>query len=236
MKYTENKSLSQKGFTIVELLIATTVLSIILVLVTVMMINIGDLFYKGINQVRVQDNVRNLSTEIGQQLQLSNDTLLSVNNPIGTPSAYCIGTTRYTYLIGAQLNSSPGLYQSQHVVWRDSVPENSCTAMSTAQFSSVDPSSGGTELMTPSALLTEFIINYTGSSYNITIGEAYGGYSVLCDAGVGNDCNQSVASSNVWSPTTPSSPANVLCKGNDGDRFCATDILTSTIVQRISGS
>ncbi len=61
----------QKGFTIIELMIATAVLSTILVMVTVVMVNIGSLYYKGINQARVQDDVRSIADEIIKNIQLN---------------------------------------------------------------------------------------------------------------------------------------------------------------------
>src|SRR5689334_11132650 len=117
------KPLRQKGFTIIELMIATAILSTILLLVTVLMINIGNLYYKGINQARVQDNVRSISDEVAQHLQLGDS--FSQASGDNSEQAYCVGTVRYTYVIGVQIGKpAPGASAPayQHVLWRDDNP------------------------------------------------------------------------------------------------------------------
>src|SRR5665213_2550121 len=81
MKYNP-KNLNRKAFTIIELMIATSVLSIILLLVTTMMISIGNLYYKGINQARVQDDVRTISDDLSSHLQLSDQAPQPAITPV----------------------------------------------------------------------------------------------------------------------------------------------------------
>jgi type II secretory pathway pseudopilin PulG len=242
------RPLNNKAFTILELMIATAILSTILLLVTAMMISIGTLYYKGVNQVRVQDNVRNISDEISQQLQLNGGSVLSsitspTDDPSATPEAFCIGTIRYNYIIGQQLSStatSPQQYM--HVLYRDTVRQNTCPAMLPAQLNSKTPpldqvgDPPGTELMTPNARLTSFSITPTTSPFTLSIGEAYGDSDLLCDSGLpAGDCNLTTKSTRVWDGSDPTGP--VMCKSNEGgNQFCATSSLTSTVVQRISGS
>jgi prepilin-type N-terminal cleavage/methylation domain-containing protein len=71
IKQIRHRSSAEQGFTIVELMIATTVLSTLLVVVAIVMISIGKLYYKGLNQARLQDNTRNAVTAIAKQLQLN---------------------------------------------------------------------------------------------------------------------------------------------------------------------
>ncbi len=59
---------NQQAFTIIELMIATTVVSVILLMVSIIMINIGGLYYKGFSQARTQDNLRSISDEVARQL------------------------------------------------------------------------------------------------------------------------------------------------------------------------
>jgi prepilin-type N-terminal cleavage/methylation domain-containing protein len=121
---------SEDGFTIIELIIATAVLSIMLVLVTVLMINIGNLYYKGINQSRVQDSVRNITDSIGDQLKLSDKVpQQATSSTDGHTHAYCIGDKRYTYVLGVQIGHG-GLDATghetnpayKHVLWQDTNP------------------------------------------------------------------------------------------------------------------
>lgn len=132
MRITKLKSSS--GFTIVELMIALTILSVILVIGTVVLIQIGALYSKGINAADLQNANRNIVADVSGQLQFSgkvpsgctfND--LSHVPPLDASSttcyfstanihniadgttervyAYCIANTRYTYVLGRELGT-----------------------------------------------------------------------------------------------------------------------------------
>ena len=218
MTHAHRTPLNRKGFTIVELMIATTVLSVILVIVTVTMISIGNLYYKGINTARIQDNVRNTTDEISQQLQLSvlpPETPLV--NPVGVTAgalsaniyAYCIGTTRYSYILNQQIGSDTTKNQVPHVLWRDSTPAGGCTQNYGLLNAAL---TGGAELVAPNSRLTNFSVSLS-SPYSLTISEAYGDSDLLHLAGI-----------------------NTTCNGLTGDQFCSTAFLTTIVVQRITGS
>lgn len=220
----------QAGFTIIELMIATSVLATVLLLVTVVMISIGTLYYKGIAQSRVQDDTRNVTDEISQQLQTNGQSLATAVWTAKKEQAYCIGNVRYTYVLNAELgHKAPGgaiLYK--HVLWRDANPTpGSCSIdpADTGNVSSVDltqntPSSGGTELIGASTRLTTFCIGTftspstcnqaTVSPFPLTISAAYGDDNLL--------------NLNGYKTT---------CKGVTGEQFCSTARLQTTAVQRL---
>jgi prepilin-type N-terminal cleavage/methylation domain-containing protein len=197
----------QRGFTIIELMIATTVLSVILLLVTTMIISIGSLFYKGINQSRVQDGARNLTDEISQRLQLSGTVpQAGQSSSNAAVNVYCIGGTRYTYIanvqIGHQQNNTGPVYN--HILWRDE-PSAGCTQVMgkfvSADLTLSDPSNGqvsgaglqdSAELAPANSRLTSFCIGTlnpangncqfsSASPYTINVGIAYGDDDLLCD-------------------------------------------------------
>lgn len=221
---------SQKGFTIVELMIATAVLSTLLVLVAVVMIGIGRLYYKGINQSRIQNNTRTVVANISRQLQLitsdgttnslpflSTDTAnprrdkqILDGSKVFTISAYCIGDTRYTYILNRQIGTDT--HQIPHVLWRDKTPGGGCGPANLTN-ANLSP---GVELIGPNSSLTAFsITNPSGpESYVITVAEAYG---------------------EIFGPTSlfTGSGINTTCLGNTGDEFCATASLTTTIARRL---
>jgi prepilin-type N-terminal cleavage/methylation domain-containing protein len=221
----------QDGFTILEFMIATTVLATILLLATITMITIGNLYYKGFNQARTQDDVRNSVDQITQDIQLStsNETVSNTNDNIpltstfSYPSTYtnsiqaiCFGDIRYTYVTGLQLgtnlptSSDP---QIDHVLWRDVMAnDGSCVPLNLSLINpDVGPNAGighGEELVSAGArLLPNFAIS-SGSlnEYTITVGITYGNPSL-------------------------SSP-NGICNTDTDDRFCATDTLTSFVIRR----
>jgi prepilin-type N-terminal cleavage/methylation domain-containing protein len=225
---------NQSGFTIIELLIATAILSTILVLVTTMMVSIGSLYYKGLNQSRVQDDVRNIVDQVAQYVELGSSDPIPVSN--GSTRAYCINDLRFTYVLYRKVNNQPGTYQ--HVLWRDTNPTpGSCDNMTLPNMNTVTPSPGGTELIAPNSRLTNFSISGT-SPYSISVAVAYGDNDLLCDSQSPGDCSFPGVSphmSNIISNAGSVSPSGPIdCKGTIGEQFCATSSLTTTVARRLT--
>jgi hypothetical protein len=226
-------------------MIATTVLSVILLLATAVMINIGDLYYKGFNEARIQDAVRDTVDQIGQDVQLS-DGLNPVDNTgtsidlttygysgSSTIKVVCMGDTRYTSVTGIQIgsngpNADPTKQQIQHVLWRDTIPDNSiCSPVDLRQSNPDDTSapstltqlagSNGQELVPSLSRLTSFCVNNDG-----TCAGATGAYGI--EVGI------------VYGSLDLSPPPNNLCTGGAGDQFCASDQLTASVESRLSGN
>ncbi|HSW37394.1 MAG TPA: prepilin-type N-terminal cleavage/methylation domain-containing protein [Candidatus Saccharimonadales bacterium] len=200
-----SKGYLQKGFTIVELMIATTVLSVILLMATVIITGIGNLYYKGVNQSKIQDAARNIADEVAQNLELGKGYTTASGAP-GThgEKSYCMSTARYTYVLGKQIGTN-GL---NHILWRDTVPSTGCA---TLDLSLAQPSAGGVEMIGSGSRLSNFNILPATSPYTITVFVAYGDDVLLQNP----------------SGTSPT------CLGNKSDSFCATAALTTTVVQRV---
>jgi hypothetical protein len=201
-------------------MIATTIVSVILVLVTAVLIGIGNLFYKGNSQAITQDTARSITNDISQQLQLNSGPIASsVSTVGGTVYAYCTSTYRYSFIENQEIGTGTG--QVQHVLWRDPLPAGGCIAIPYSEMNSPIPASsttGGTELMPPNTRLTCLDINNScaapngpvGSPFILTVGVAYG------------------------DPTlTTGSDVNTTCQGLSGDQFCATANLSTTVLQRL---
>lgn len=235
----------QKGFTIIELMIATAVLSTILVMVTVVMVNIGSLYYKGINQAHIQDDVRSVTDEIIKNIQLNDQPPSAAAGPVST-QFYCIGRVRYAYVLGAQIgHAAPGtgtVYH--HVLWRDTNPTpGSCPTqidpsnpsspqinLTDANLASADAANNGTELMTSNSRLTEFSMT-TDSPSVVVVGAAYGDDDLLCNPSlVPGSCNNAAAMAN-WADYS----GDVRCKGLKGKQFCSTAHLSASAVKRVAG-
>ena len=213
------KSPSQHGFTIVELMIATSVLSIILLLVTVMMISIGSLFSKGINQARVQDSVRTITDDVSQHLKLVDGTITPMTpKPFGgfTVQGYCIGNTRYSAIIGHQIGTgnerttTGTTPRAPHVLWRDS-DTGACTPLDLTQANPTGSGTDGTELITAGSRLTDFTITGTSSPFTVSVGVAYGEADLL---------------------TAPSG-SGAHCVGTTGTQYCASAVLNTLVTKRL---
>ena len=91
------KTKLQNGFTIIELLIATVIFSVILLMATSGVIRIGQMYYKGITEAKTQDASRRISEELSRAVQFSDNEKTNVDNA-GDPylKIFCFGDTRYT--------------------------------------------------------------------------------------------------------------------------------------------
>lgn len=244
--------MNQKGFTIIELMIATAVLSTILVTVTIVMLSIGNLYYKGVNQARVQDATRGVVDELSQRLELSSEQAIkAVPQGANGVGAYCIDTTRYTYVTNTQIGTPPpespnGTPAFQHVLWRDTISSSdTCLA---ADLTATNPSTGtdvnntdgqdGTELVAPNSRLIKFSINSNNttsasSPYTINVEMGYGENDLYCSPSVAGSCTSPSEMRNMADYTH----GDLQCKGaiSHGDQFCAVARLNNvTVLQRLT--
>lgn len=97
----------QSGFTIIELLIATTIFSFILLIATAGIIKIGQLYYKGVTESKTQEVVRSISDELSRSIQFANQAKRA--GSASNPNIYCLGDTRYTININQKYDSKTDL-------------------------------------------------------------------------------------------------------------------------------
>ena len=228
----------QQGFTIIELLIATAILSTILVTVSVRMINISNLYYKGTNQCRSQDDVRNISEDIASKLRLTEGNLTPALTKVGTniqSGAYCVGHTKYSFVIGKQISKSPSASQSKQVLWKSKIDTPGvCTPLN---LSTTTPTDGGTELIGPNSRLVDFRLEGkppdNSSPYTLYIKVAYGDDDLLCSPKVvsPDTCNIENTMSSAYFIN-----GDLQCKGTKGRQFCGVAKLNTTIIRRVTGT
>jgi prepilin-type N-terminal cleavage/methylation domain-containing protein len=218
----------QAGFTILELMIATTIVAVILLLATSVMIGLQNLYYKGINQENTQNGVRTIVDQINQDIQTSIGSpavswvpAASLPAPVTQTfnghaeqyqvNALCIGSTRYVYVVGPQVGNNSN--QVPQALWRDSTPEAGCaSAIPNIGPGQPAPSDGGTAYVTAGSRLTDFkITQLSDSDYQVQVSIALGTDDLL-------------SSNNTYSAT---------CNPGSGGQFCATAGLTSEVSQRL---
>ncbi len=231
---------NQNGYTLVELLISTTIFSVILLGAAASLLQINKMYYKGVIASRTQETSRKTIDEISRNIQFSDQAIVNPTSDTGVPaysedrqgvkvSAFCVGNTRYTYALNAQVNDrvTAGIYdaskhQIKHALWRDTVsdPSNNCIppgqqgAPVLPDLRQTTPSSGGTELLEQSMRLSNVIINDTNNDavWKVSLGIIYGDDDLL-------------------SPNA-SNPQN--CKGSVvGGQWCAVSMLSTQVFKRI---
>lgn len=214
------RSQASGGFTIVELMVATLVFSVLLVLITVGVIRFNQAYYKGVTQSDTQDVVRAIVENISQAIQFGTSGDSVAETPGSTPGQsyfFCVGNLRYRYLLGEELSDNPGGGQTYHALVVDSPP--TCNGAGVNPTSINASSLSGAELVNPKMRLSKLEVQQvSGSSdlWRVDVRVAYGDDDLL------------------FSPSgDPSGAAasDATCLSRAGSQFCAVSEL-STIVQK----
>jgi prepilin-type N-terminal cleavage/methylation domain-containing protein len=239
---------SEQGFTIVELMIALSVLSVLLITATLILIQIGALYSKGVNAADLQNVNRNVVSDLTGQLQFSgkvpagcvpiaNDVTCYVpsnplspspttihNNTDGTDEtiySYCIGKTRYSYVMNRELGTDSGTTPTQvtqHVLWRDTMTStSSCPPADIVNGTHLDdpPSSGdGYEMMGSHMRLTRFNIQPLAGSNGVYTVQAWMAFG-------DSDLVQT------------QSDGTSTCSSGKGTQFCAISTISTQVTGRV---
>lgn len=92
-----------KGFTVIELMIATAVFGVILLLASGATITLSRQFYMGTTKARTQEVARNVAEEVARNIQFSTSEPVKIPVSPAEAPAWCIADRRYTYVTGKML-------------------------------------------------------------------------------------------------------------------------------------
>lgn len=207
---------ADQGFTIIELMLAMTVFSIILLAAAAGLIQVGRMYYKNVITSRTQDTARAVSEEISNAIQFSGGT--PVMGSDGDFQSICIGRTRYSYAVNQQLS-----VDIDHVLWRDNKEDNVCTPADLADSSSL--SDDGVELMGQNMRIYRLdVTTVNDTDYKIATEIAYGDSDLL----VGVKANGDFVSYDN------SDAVRLICNPDGiGTQFCAIADLSSLVARRL---
>ncbi len=253
MKYRHKSSSSSAGFTIIELLIATLIFSLVLILITTGVMQFTRQYYKGIISSNTQNTARAIIDDVTRTIQFNTGNLYSLTSTTLTPNTdpsapalgYCIGETkRYSFRINAQVTegtADTNAHQSNHSLITDGV--SGCSTATPALDVRnpnilVNPDiQTGRALLYPRELIgqrmrlskfkIETVPNMVGT-YTVTVRVIYGDDDLLCTPSVPNSC--------VGRNTTPdplSDASTLMCKSTIGSQFCAVSELSTTVKKRV---
>jgi prepilin-type N-terminal cleavage/methylation domain-containing protein len=207
---------SQQGFTIIELMIATTVFSLVLLLCATGLIQIGRAYSKGITTSKTQSTARGVIDEISRAIQFSGGTIATTpsSRTDGAPYVFCIGDKRYTVVADRQLKDAPqDTSQLKNVLVSDDLP--GCSASSpplaiTDSSFNIANVSGAKELLAQNMRIARLEINAKpGNLYEIILRVVYGDDDLLDTAH--DNCSGARA----------------------GTQFCAVSELSTTVQKRL---
>jgi hypothetical protein len=202
---------TQSGFTVVELLIATTVFSAVLLLMTVGIIQVTNTFFKGTNDANVQRVSSSVLGTISQAIQFDGGAVTQTTSPAG--DTLCVGNTQqFSYWPGFQLEPTANIAKHQR---KAAFVENTGRCTGT-------PSPTGRELLTDNMRVSDLSLTCLsncssptseGVLWRIELRLVYGDDNLL----------------------TPSPTAtNATCKGAEsGEQFCAVSDTTTAVSERV---
>ncbi len=226
------KTTNQKGFTIIELLIATTIFAVMLLVLSFSLIQISRQYIKSINAGKTQEAARSIVEDISQSIQFGSDAPTIINTamvpPIQTSTTsesgatatvtakyFCVGDVRYTFFesqaVGEKVfkkSTNPG---QNIVLWKNKIAPGTCTAA--AINTALSASDTSRELM-PNGMELELLqVEAAGTSglYKVTV--------VVALAAGESDINGFGASAT--------------CKIRSGSQFCAVSRLTTYVTRKL---
>lgn len=218
---------NSKGFTIIELLIATSVFSFILLILTAGIMQIGRAYQKGITQSKVLNTARSITDELAQAIQFAGGDI-SGEIDDGTNYAYCVGGRLYSFRKGVQLDGT------NHALMTSRVPD--CSS-SPAPLDLSSPPDDAQELLGPGMILSRFnILPDPGgdpSLYSVNVRIVYGDLELLCSPSLDpGDCSDN--SSDIDSSNLATFSDDIRCiDGKNGTQFCGVSEFTTSAQRRI---
>lgn len=224
------QQLKQRGFTLVELMIASVIFAIVLLVITQGLILIGRTYYRGTINNRTQETARSIVDDIAQSIQFSGGTIIAPL-PKASPavSGFCVGQVRYSFALRQQYTGG-----TNRKFVRDSVP---CVvgrnALSVSEMNeTVVASRKGDELLGVNMRVVKLSVTQNptaeGDLYDISLRLAYGGGESLCSPAVSGDCDRTDDSG------TSATAGDLVCKNNRTlQQFCSVVEINTTVNKRL---
>lgn len=204
----------QQGFTIVELLIASAVFSVVLIGALAGFLQIGRVFHKGTSTAATNETAKQILNDISDSVQ----TAASVSGVQegGGYKYYCIGNIRYTYYVGRAVDTSGTdsfITNNKYGLIKDFLPGSSTCVPPCPQPPGVC-ADGHTRWVSPVELLGDNMrLQELKIQPNPTISPDY--YTISVVVAYGDD--------DLLELETPSNPGSMRCRGtsSQGEQFCA---------------
>lgn len=208
-----------KGFTIIELLVATVVFSVVLVGILAAFIQVSRMFYKGVNMANTQTAARVITQDIENDITFASSTPPDVSANGGTASgSFCVGAHRYAYYLGVPVGTAlSGVYRETMV--------NGCPPLTGA---------GGQAVATGTAdQLLSNGMQLNQLSLSCSVGRCRVGVHVIF-YGATPDGLFGTANYSAVYPSNPWLAPDAECTGSlTSSQYCATATFNRTILQRV---
>ncbi|HET8709294.1 MAG TPA: prepilin-type N-terminal cleavage/methylation domain-containing protein [Candidatus Saccharimonadales bacterium] len=231
LRYITRPTKPTAGFTLLELMIATSVFAVILLVVTAGILSFTRQYYKGVVSSTTQTTAREIMSEITQSIQFGSNIQTDLTAGGGV-EGFCVDNKLFSYKPGTQVTDNGGVaaqHQGYHALIRSQLASgcNSATAPiampNTANLLAGQRELVGNHMRLATLKVTPLAAG--GPLYSVHVRVVYGDDDLLCSISKG-DCSSSATSINLDKP-------DLACKGTIGSQFCAVSDLTTTVQKRL---
>ena len=219
------------GFTIVELMIASAVFSLVLILITYGVISFNQAYYGGVVQASTQNVAHAILDNLSQSIQFDGGEVATVSG--GGWNGICVGNQFYQVQPGMELVTNGGTLGPDQVTQALLQTGNvtSCSGQIPGTVGGTSSgTAGGTELLGDHmriAVLTASPVSGT-NLYQLHIRVVYGDDDLICAQSVAGSCSNP-------SSTNGATAADAQCKSTTGTpQFCAVSDLNTTDQKRVN--
>lgn len=206
---------SQRGFTIIELMIATVVFSLVTLVITASILQFSRQYYRGVIASSTQGTARTIIDDVTRSIQFNKEGIYTLRQGSNI-RGYCVGgTKRYSFEPYRQvINNAHGLVSDTFAAGCSTLTPPLTVATLTSLTTS-----NARELLGERMRIAKFSITGSGGLYVVNVKVVYGDDDLLMSK---------------TTPATPQSSADMECKPGKGSEYCAVSELTTTVKKRVN--
>ncbi len=218
----------EQGFTIVELMIATLVFSVILLVITVGVLRFSSAYYKGVNNSNTQSVARSITDTVSQAVQFGSTSVTPSSTPglydaAGLKGVFCAGGYTFVYSQKQYTGGTPDVNNPGFFMMR--MPTANCGTVSALDTQE------GQELLGKGMRVTNVsLLAGTNDVYTFSVTVAYGENDLLCIT-ASNGCAQ--GSSVPTDSQLVAAGSGISCRSGTGNEYCSVVTLDTSIKKRV---
>lgn len=219
---------TNRGFTIVEFMIATVVFSLILLVVTAAILQIGKSYRRSMVVSNTQAAARNLVDSVAQAVQYSSADIL-IPSSVGGVNAVCAGNKQFLYVLNRQISDDTGNTKTDHAVMTRA--HDNCGIDDI--ISSVPTFGSPKELLGKGMRLVKLDVAGGGRMYTVTARVVYGDDDLLCSPSISSGAGSCVVNAPEITESDLLTYNDLACRPGIGSEFCAFSELSTTVQKRL---
>lgn len=228
-----NLRANTRGFTIVELMIATSVFSLLLLISMAALIFIGRIYYKGTTESRTTNTASSIIDEVSSSVKFSGqDVKVAAGPNTGWDGAYCIGSTKYSYKLNKilEIDRSENSLRAQRVLVKSQDP----LCLGNPTGIPLDPPATFTALgsQTPEGNLQELLAEYMRLTRFEVVGSPEGLTTINISVVYGGDSDNAAVDTDIYNYESGQISS---CKtGVASSQFCSVKNLSTTVLRKVN--